>query len=208
MIRDLRWHWALLVASGIAVSTASAQSEEPGNGITIYGGWRFGGSFVDKDTESRVRLRDAAAGSVALDFAVDNARQVQVFASQQRSRLPLRGGGSLPLRITMLHVGGTNFFDKPGGAIGSGPYAAGGLGVTRMDPGLDGFSAETRPSLNVGFGWMLPLGTRIALRVEARGYWTLVNSSSMLFCSGGCTLQVKGDSIEQAEVMLGLTARF
>lgn len=196
------------LAAGFAAAGAHAQPEELGHGITLYGGARFGGSFADKDTEARVRLRDAAAGSIALDFAVDSARQVQLFASRQNSQLPLRTGGSLPLHLTMLHIGGTNFFDEPGGAIGRGPYAVGGLGVTRMDPGLDGFSSETRPSLNVGFGWMLPLGTRIALRLEARGYWTLINSSSTLFCSGGCTLQVKGDLIEQGEVMLGVTARF
>lgn len=202
------WRWILLVAICLAAGAAAAQSDTAGNGITLYGGWRFGGNFVDKDTESNVRLRDATAGSVALDFAVDNTRQVQLFASRQRSRLPLRDGGSLPLRVTMLHIGGTNFFGQPSSAIGSGPYAVGGLGVARMDPGLDGFAAETRPSLNLGLGWMVPLGTRIALRIEARAYWMLINSSGTLFCSGGCTLQVTGDSIQQGEVMLGLTARF
>jgi len=48
----------------------------------------------------------------------------------------------------------------------------------------------------------------VALRLEARGYATLVNSSGGLFCSGGCTLQIEGDTLTQGEVQLGLSFRF
>lgn len=178
------------------------------NGVTVYAGTRFGGTFQDTGTEAAVRLRDSSAFSAAIDVGVDAARQVQYFLSQQNSRLALANGSSLPLRVTMAHFGGTNFFDDPGGAIGRGPYAVGGIGLTRLDPGLDGYSSETRPSLNIGFGWMQPLGTRFAVRIEARGYLTLINSSGSLFCSGSCTLQVKGDVLQQGEVMVGLSARF
>ena len=195
----------------LALVATAARAGELDNGLTVFAGTRFGGSFQDTRTDEVVRLRDSSAFSAAFDVGIDAARQLQFFVSRQNSRLPLRPGSpaaSLPLRVTIAHVGGTNFFDDPGGAIGSGPYAVGGIGLTRLDPGLDGFSPETRPSLNIGFGWMQPLGSRLALRIEARGYLTLINSSGALFCSGGCTLQVKGDLLQQGEVMIGLTARF
>lgn len=198
----------LLVCLLLALVSMATPAGELDNGITVYAGTRFGGSFQDTRTEAAVRLRDGSAFSAAIDVGVDAARQLQFFVSRHNSRLPLANGSSLPLRVTVAHVGGTNFFDDPGGAIGSGPYAVGGIGLTRLDPGLGGFSPETRPSLNIGFGWMQPLGSRLALRIEARGTLTLINSSGSLFCSGGCTLQVKGDVLQQGEVMVGISARF
>ena len=81
------------------------------------------------------------------------------------------------------------------------------LGATLFNP-AQGYSSEVRPSINIGIGYQLPLGDTLALRVEARGYGTFVNSSGGLFCSGGCVVSIKGDAITQGEVMLGLSARF
>jgi hypothetical protein len=59
-------------------------------------------------------------------------------------------------------------------------------------------------ALSLGIGYQLPLGERVALRFEARGYATLVNSSSALFCSGGCVLSIKGDTVTQGDLLVGL----
>ncbi len=211
----------VLALAFFATQTAHAQD----SGFTLYGGWRFGGSFQQDDPNAPsgttptptvpARLRDHAAHSLALDFGLDAKRQFQIFVSQQRTQLTLApgtaAGTSLPLRMVHVHVGGTNFFDEPEGhygQIGHGPYMVGGLGLSYVTPGLDGYSSETRPSMNLGFGWMQPLGPRLALRIEARGYLTLLKGSGSLFCSGGCTLKVSGDTLDQAEVMVGVTARF
>ena len=84
----------------------------------------------------------------------------------------------------------------------------GGLGATLFEPGSEGFENELRASMNLGIGYQLPLGERMALRIEARGYATLVNSSGGLFCSGGCTISIKGDTMTQGEVQLGLSFRY
>ena len=57
-------------------------------------------------------------------------------------------------------------------------------------------------------GYQVPVGDTFALRFEARGYATLVNSSGGLFCSGGCVVSIEGDVVTQGELMLGLSARF
>lgn len=188
----------------LAFSAAPAVAQD--NAIVAFGGWRAGGGFEDSVTRERLSLEDRGAASIAIDFGIDGWRQLELFVSRQRTRLAAPGvPQSFALDITYLHLGGTNFFEGP---IGRGPYVAGGLGATVFSPGLDGFRSETRPSLAVGIGYLLPLAGPLALRVELRGYATLVNSSGGLFCSGGCVLTIRGDSLTQGEVLIGVGARF
>ena len=70
------------------------------------------------------------------------------------------------------------------------------------------FGSTTRASLSLALGYSLPLAPYVALRIEGRGYWTLLNSSGTLFCSGGCTITIKGDALQQAEMLIGISARF
>jgi hypothetical protein len=153
-----------------------------------------------------VDLKSSGAGSFSIDWGLDASRQVQLFASYQSTEIPATTSGTtvspaVPLTVSYLHLGGTNFFD---GAVGRGPYVVGGLGLTILTPGLSGLSTEVRPSMNVGLGYQLPLAPSLALRFEVRGYLTLVNSSSNLFCSGGCVLSIRGDSLTQGEALVGL----
>jgi hypothetical protein len=83
----------------------------------------------------------------------------------------------------------------------------GGLGATVFDPD-GGYDTELRASLNLGIGYQVPLGEKFAVRFEARGYATLVNSSGGLFCSGGCVISIEGDVVTQGEAMLGLSYRY
>ncbi len=216
----MQWFFILLLA--FFASAPRAQD----NGLTLYGGWRFGGSFQQDDPNApsgttptptvSAKLQDRAAYSLALDFGLDAQRQLQLFVSQHHTQLLLAQGSAagtaLPLRMWTVHVGGTNFFSdtesRRFGQVGHGPYVVGGLGVSYLSPGLDGYVAETRPSMNLGVGWMQPLGRTLALRIEARLFLTLLKGSGSLFCSGGCTLKISGDTLDQTEVLLGLTARF
>ena len=68
--------------------------------------------------------------------------------------------------------------------IGRGPYAVGGLGATHFSPKLNGLHSETRASMNVGFGYLWPLGSAIAVRAEARAFVTFLNSSSAIVLLG------------------------
>jgi hypothetical protein len=197
---------ALVCALALAApATASAE-----NGITLFGGWRASGTLEDSVAQRDVRFRDSGAFSAAFDITFDDWRQFEFFGSHQSTSLsvtPIGGTTSMPLpvKVTYFHFGGTNYFD---GLAGNGPYVAGGLGLTRLAPGTDGLESETKPSLSLALGYSLPLGRYAALRVEGRGYWTLLNSSSTLFCSGGCTITIKGDALSQFEMLLGISARF
>jgi len=84
----------------------------------------------------------------------------------------------------------------------------GGLGATFLDPKFQGTSSVVRPSMNVGLGYQWPLGPTAALRTELRGYITVINSSSSLFCSGGCVVTISGNTMTQFEGMVGLSFGF
>jgi hypothetical protein len=186
---------------------ASALPAAAQNSISVYGGYRGGGSFQqDTSPFDSIGLQSSATGSISLDLGLDAMRQVQIFASYQSTELEASATTPVvPMTVSYLHLGGTNYFE---GTVGRGAYVVGGLGVTRLAPGLSGLSAEIRPSLNLGLGYQRPITAALSLRTELRGYFTLVNSNSSLFCSGGCVIAIKGDGLTQVEGLLGLTLAF
>ncbi len=194
--------------AGLAALPAVAQ-----NAVTLYGGAIWGGSFEQTNgSTATADLASSGAGAVSIDWSLDAARNVQLFASGQRTTLQLPQGSapvgtptSLPISIYYLHFGGSNFFE---GTAGRGGYVAGGLGATFMSPSLDGFSSEVRPSMSLALGYEHPFTPSLALRMELRGYMTLINSSGGFFCSGGCVVALQGAALVQGEALLGLALRF
>ena len=198
-----------LAAAAALAAAAPACAQKA---ITLYGGARAGSGFEQATTPSAdADLRSSGAVSIGIDWPFDASRQLQLLLSHQRTRLelaPASAGGTpteLPLRVSYVHLGGINYFE---GQLSQGPYIAGGLGITQLSPRLQGTSSRVRASMNVGIGYHLPLGTSLALRTELRGYVTLINSQGSFFCSGGCVVQIKGDTLTQVEGMVGLTLVF
>ena len=194
---------ALTLAAACHTVPASAQTA-----ISLYGGARAGSGFRQaSSTSDPIDMRSSAAGSIAFEWPYDASRTWQLFASHQRTRLELNGStpSELPLQVSYLHIGGLNFFE---GEVGRGPYVVGGLGATFLSPRLQGTSSRVRASLNAGLGYQWPMSKSLALRTELRGYVTLIRSNGSFFCSGGCVVQIKGDTMTQVEGMVGLTLGF
>ena len=203
----------LVLVLTLAAGSSVAQPKD--NALTLYAAYRDGGSFTDVASGNELRIEASGAASLSLDWRLDASRQLQLFLSRQSSQMgtgqatPVPPGSvvptKFPLRVTYLHLGGTSFLE---GRIGQGVYLVGGLGATLFEPGVDGFENELRPSINLGIGYQLPLGESVALRFEARGYATLVNSATGVFCSGGCVISIKGDTVTQGDVQIGLSFRY
>jgi hypothetical protein len=194
---------AMLVAA--APAAAHAQALE---GISVFAGYRFGGELTDVTTGESWETSEGPAYALAFDFAIDRQRQYQLIVSHRNSALQATGFfspvGDIELGIAYIQFGGVYHLEE----VGRGPYAVGGVGLTHMNPKQGGFSSETGFSLNLGFGYTIPLGKGVGLKFEGRGYATLISGSSALFCSGGCVVQIKGDSFTQGEVMAGIAVRF
>jgi hypothetical protein len=110
--------------------------------------------------------------------------------------------------VEYLHFGGTYLFD--GERVR--PFVAMTIGATRFDPGLSGANARTYFSMSLGAGWKFRLAEHVGLRLEGRGYGTLIDNNSRLFCEidggGACLIIVEGRIITQWEARAGLTIRF
>ena len=174
--------------------------------VTAFGGYAVSEGIDNGTSGERARVKSGVAFGAAADYDLDASRQLQLFYGQQNTTLD--PGGSVArfdFDVRYLHLGGTYFFDGP---IGRGPYVVGGLGATHFSPNLNGLRSETKASLNVGFGYLWLFSNNLGVRVEARAFVTLLNDSGGLFCSGGCTVFLSGDSFVQGQAMLGLTARF
>ena len=85
-----------------------------------------------------------------------------------------------------------------------------GLGLTRLLPEPAGFSDETRFSASIGAGVKLWLGRHVGIRLEGRGFFTVLDAESRTFCPGNGTCVIRGTSSEiaQAEARAGLILRF
>lgn len=204
------------LAALAATFPALAQSQTPPpsaprteRNLTVYAGYRFGGELTDVTTGSTWQLTEGPAYSLAADFPLSPNTQWELFVSHRNSALKASGlfspvVNNVGLDITYFHVGGTYFADQ----VGRGVYGVGGLGATQLSPQQAGLNSETRFSFNLGIGYMIPVAKHVAVKLEARGFVTLLDSSGGMFCSGGCVVQVKGTTMTQGELSAGIAARF
>lgn len=199
---------ALIVCAAACALPAAAQVSG-----TVFAGARAGGGFTEESSsgDRDVDADSGGAASVAIDWVIDPTRQIEVFVSRQstdlRSVTVGSGTGSttqtMPLAITYAHLGGTYYYE--GGHTRGGPYVLGGFGITHFSPSLSGLASEVRGSINLGVGYRHVISPGVSLRMELRGYATLINSSGGFFCSGGCVVQIQGDTFTQGEAMVGLS---
>lgn len=173
-------------------------------------GYRVGGSLEDADTGEGRDFADAASFGVALELRDgDEERWWQLWYSQQGSQVETPDG-TLDVNVQYLHLGGTAPISDRGRVQ---TYVSGGLGATRFSPSGAGFKSNTRFSGSLGLGLKVPFSERAALRVEARGYLTMVDSDTSFFCrvdfgEGTCAIVASGSSLFQAELVAGIAFGF
>lgn len=183
--------------------TAAAAS---GIEITPFGGFRFGGSFEDANTDNRIPIHDSGSFGLILDFDLEPSKQIEVYLSRQKTRLSsegtVTGNPNFDLNVDYYHVGGLLMLE--GGRVR--PFVAGGLGLTRMDPQGANRTAEYYFSISLGGGAKVPLTDHLGLRFDVKGIYSAVNTNSTVFCSGNsCAIRVQGGGVLQGELSLGLS---
>ncbi len=197
----------LALLLGVALITpisGTARAAEPAFAITPMAGYRAGGKFLDG---ASAPLDVQAASSLALAFnwrASEPGAQYELLYSRQSSKTD--SATPVDLKFEYLQLGGTTVVGDPlGRAI---PFAAGGLGATRVSPADAALSNETRWSVNLGGGVRVPVANHVQLRFEARGYLTWIGGSSSLFCDSGCAIAAKGNTFFQYEALGGVSISF
>ena len=76
-----------------AAGTACAQATH--SAVTLYGGFRSGGSFTDSSS-APLYIEDSAVGAISLDLPLDFARQYQFYLSHQRTQLDMSNATPQP----------------------------------------------------------------------------------------------------------------
>ena len=194
---------------GLLLAAPAAARADRGIEITPYAGFRFGGSFDDNTTGGSLDVDPAGSFGLILDLAATGETQYELFYGYQRTELSGSGtfGGTplFDLDLHYLHLGGTYLFPEERVR----PYLAGGLGATFLVPDGEGLGAKAYFSLSLGGGVKIPLTGRIGLRVEGRGFLTILPESTEIFCvsSGGaaCRVSVQGDLLGQVLLRGGIS---
>ncbi len=195
----------------LAAAPAVRAEELPLFQVGLHGGYRVGGSLEDQETGANRDLDDGGSFAVSLElrYARGDDRYYQLWYSRQSSDVN-DGVARHGVDVEYLHLGGTLPF---GGWEHAQPYFAAGLGATRFSSSAPGADDRTHFSGSAAFGLELPLARNAAIRFEARGYVTAVDTNSAFFCksdngAGVCRIVASGSTIFQAEALAGILVRF
>lgn len=200
-----------ILCLGLA-APAAASDAAPRFEITPYAAYRVGGTFDDKNSDASLELRESSAWGLVVNGRVQADTEWEFLYSRQSTEIAASGLASpqalFDIDVDFLHFGGTYLFD--GERVR--PFVALTVGATRFSPGLPGFSARTYASASLGAGWKFRVGEHVGLRLEARGFGTLIDSSSRLFCAsdggGACLIVARGEVLYQWEARAGISVRF
>ena len=177
--------------------------------VAPFGGLRMGGSLEDAETGESRDIEEAASFGVALELRYGQEdRWWQLWYSRQGSEIR-SPDSTLDLDVEYLHFGGTVPINDEGRVQS---YLSAGIGATRLTPG-SGLDDSMEFSGSLGLGLSVPLSERVALRFEARGYLTVVDADSSIFCSsingeGACRIVASGSTLFQAELLAAIAFGF
>ena len=204
---------ALLVACLSSSLPAIAQERPFKFELTPYGAYRTGGDFEERNGAFSIDIDDSESFGIILNARHSPITQWEILYSRQATTADAAGSGltnSRPdLTIHYLQAGGTYLWD--GDAVR--PYLAATLGGTHIEIDSAGSDSDTFFSFSLGLGLQVKPSSRVGLRLEARGFGTLIDSDSKLFCQFGpmnnvCAVQLNGTIMWQVEALAGVVFRF
>lgn len=147
--------------------------------ITPFGGYRYGGTiFADRTDLFGRDLELESRGNIGVNFGIpigDHGVKLELMVNHQSTSLTTGTGLFEPedrvadLDVTYYHAGALIPFAVSRNAT---PFIVVSAGVTNLDLGLRDTSADNRFSASAGVGVKVPLNRNLALRAEARGYFS------------------------------------
>jgi opacity protein-like surface antigen len=202
------------LAFAASVRTASAQATEADLTstfqITPFFGQMAGGGFespadgADRDVEA-----DSNIG-IFLNLIADvPERQYELLYTKQGTEID----GTVPvdLDIEYLQIGGLVSYPQDRHVI---PYFGLTVGAARFSPDDAGLDEETKVAFSVGGGVKFPITKHLGLRLDVRGFVTLLEDDSEIFCvvdpanAAACSIRPKSDTFIQYTGSLGFTFGF
>lgn len=201
MPRSVRVLTVLAVALLVA-APARAQSVQ----ITPFVGYAFGGSVRDTVLEQSRSFDAALDYGGSLNFSISPTWRFEALYSRQATELGGEGlSPSFDVTIERYLAG----FQEEKGEGNVRWFGTVWFGATRFVPGLGDFGSETKFSAAVGLGVKTFPVKNVGLRLEARGFYTLVKGEGGAFCANGtCLFAFSGTGLWQGDVSAGLILAF
>lgn len=199
---------ALALAAGVAGLPTAARAQRVE--ITPFGGYRVGGSVAEAGTGTVVDDDGGPSLGVVVNVVfggLADGLKVEGVFSRERTDLEIRTGffdppGSVPVEVDQILIGGIQDLDD--GRIR--PFLSGLLGITRYAvPG----DTEVRFSIGVGAGVKFYATRNLGVRLDARGYMTVIDLSGSGVCGGvGCAIRFNVSPAFQGDFTAGLLVAF
>jgi hypothetical protein len=201
-----RFSFVLILA--LTTIPALAQQVE----FTPFFGYRTGGTFQADaiNPYGDVEIDDSSAYGLMVNIPLTPWSQIELMADFQNSNFKGNGDIFIPdenlgdVDVAYYHVGyvfqGADPKIQPFGVIS--------LGATNINPELAGLDSETAFSTSFGGGVKIFLSKNVGLRLEGRGFYTLLDSNSDSY--GHCDYYCYdyGEDMWQTELRAGLIVRF
>ena len=206
-------HWFLGLVPAIVVLAAAPAVAEEKVELTPFGGYRFGGSFNVDDGAGSYDVDDSPAAGLILNWRHrDNTRWEIIYSHQDTDAsfdAATINDPTLNVETHLLQLGGT----YQGDGARFRPYLAATLGGTHVKVTSTGSASDTFLSGSIGVGLLFRPESRLGARLDVRGYGTLINSGTDLFCETGpsvnvCALRIEGDVLWQIDTFAGIVFRF
>jgi len=186
--------------------------------VTPFVGVRFGGTFdvrAEQPSQIQATWKDALSYGLSTGVRFDDFSLVEFRWTRSTSTLrfdaPLEPlGGSLgDVTLNQFHADFTREFVIPE-VKGLRSFLTGSVGATRVAAAHDGF---TRFSFGLGAGLKQLLGSRFAIRAEAKWLPILLDPEVGAWACGavgfgGCLVVVTGPLMQQFELSVGPVVRF
>ena len=202
---------ALLASAAAVADTEPVRPPDPTFEISPFVGYRVGGKFTDSTNNEAVTLNAHTSFALALDALAYEGGQYEFFYSRQDTLLSGSTLAPSGMKVEYLHIGGTVTLDESNPRIR--PYLAGGLGATLLVPDAPGSRQDTAFSMSLALGLRVPLSRHFQLRLEGRGYLSLLNADTAIFCHSDqngalCQIRAQGSAFFQFDFLAGASYVF
>jgi opacity protein-like surface antigen len=193
---------ALVATLLLGAAHADAQSVQ----LTPFVGWAYGGSVWDSVHENDYSFDASLAYGGSLSFKISESWRFEALYSRQATELSGEGlSASFDVTVERYLAG----FQEEKGEGTTRWFGSVWLGATRFVPGRGDVGSETKFSAAVGLGVKAFPVKNVGLRLEARGFYTLVKGEGGAFCANGsCLFAFSGTGMWQGDVSAGLILAF
>lgn len=167
--------------------------------VSPFAGYRFGGSLENSVTGNKVTVDDNLSYGLELDFdPMDSGLKFALLYSHQDTSADVQSlvpNSKIDLDVDQIMVGAIQelYDDK------FRPFVGAYIGATYMRP--SGFDEALRFGFGLTVGMNYYITKHFGVRLDLRGFGTLVDNDTGFLCAnGGCLVNWSGSVMWQGEV--------